>query len=565
MIRNALASLRRDAPHQAIVAFGIAAFLGVRLAHPVQELGNPDIAGILYSADVIVHGGLPYVDTVDLKSPAPFFLLAGVFRLISREFWAVQLAYAIWILLAGPAMWIAARALYGTTRAGKIASAAAVALYLPTAAAFDLNYSEWMATPYVWAFALTLHAVRFGGLGVHLAAGALAAVAFAFKHHAVVLGPAMVGLWGWARWRKHPGAVWWAPLAWGAGALLGFAPLAIPYAARGALPALVHGLIPLGEAARYGSAVVATDPPYVLIHRVPLQQLRAFPLQIAASAASLLGVVLAFRARKTEALSTSTPEPSVAPEASSPFAPQAVFYLLSIVACGLGGLRFFTHYLVQCLAGIALLAAHPAAWLWLTAPRNLVRPKALYVLTRVHLLGLFGLLAVLVGSIPLGHAVLVDNRGAATIAEAGRYIRERTTPDDTIVVWGWAAWGVHYYADRRSPSRIFKMIGQVTTYNDNSRLSRGRSLEFVPGPLADELVRDVREKRPAFIVRANPFFPWTNRDPMESFTELRKILRTEYQLVKSFGKTQLYERVDRIDPSKRSINLRMPVRSRLPK
>ncbi len=37
-----------------------------------------DVAGILYNAMVLDRGGLPYVDTVELKAPGAFYLAGGL-------------------------------------------------------------------------------------------------------------------------------------------------------------------------------------------------------------------------------------------------------------------------------------------------------------------------------------------------------------------------------------------------------------------------------------------------------------------------------------------------------
>jgi hypothetical protein len=530
----------RRSPHVVILAIAFTWLAAVRAAHPVRGLGNPDIAGILYSADVILDGGLPYRDTLDLKPPGSFFLVAGVFRLVARELWAVHAAYLAWVSLAAPAIWVAGRALYGDSPRGKLASSVGVLLYCVSAGAFDLNYSQWMATPYAWAFALALVGVRTGRRVYPFAAGALVAVAYAFKHQAVVLGVMFLLLLVWGRRRGEPGAHGRALVSFTLGGLGGLLPLGIVYALGGALPDLMQGLFPIGEAARYSSVAVPVDSPFTLLFRVPHQQIRGFPLQLVASLAAVLGVVV-LRRRGAEA-------PAAAHEAAAaPMAPQLAFYALGIVACGLGGLRFYAHYLIQCLPALALLGAHPAAWWWL-APRSLPRSKGASLLGRVHLLALLTILGVMLVQIPLRKSAIVDNYGEPSVEQAGAYIRARTEPGDTIVVWGWSGWGVYYFADRRSPSRVFKMVGQVTTYNDNSRLSRGRSLEFVAGPVADQLVADVLEKRPAFFVRAAPFFPGTRRDPLDDFAALRQVLERDYVSVEVFDKLTLYERRDRRAP-----------------
>ena len=52
-----------------VLALALVAFVATRRLHPIQGLGNADIAGILYNADMLNRGLLPYRDTVDLKPP----------------------------------------------------------------------------------------------------------------------------------------------------------------------------------------------------------------------------------------------------------------------------------------------------------------------------------------------------------------------------------------------------------------------------------------------------------------------------------------------------------------
>ncbi len=74
---------RRRAP-LVLVFFGLLVFAATRWFHPVPGIGNPDIGGILYSADTINLGLLPYRDTVDVKQPGSFFIVAAVFRISRR-------------------------------------------------------------------------------------------------------------------------------------------------------------------------------------------------------------------------------------------------------------------------------------------------------------------------------------------------------------------------------------------------------------------------------------------------------------------------------------------------
>lgn len=548
-----LSATPSPSPRARRLAFGLCG-LGVvlhgltRLLHPVTGFGNADIAGILYEADIINDGLLPYHDTADFKSPGTFFLVAAVFRLVARELWAVKLVYAGWALLAAPAIWLAARALYGADDRGTIAAGGAVLLYLLSIGVFDQNYSAWMTPAYAWAFACLLLALR-GRPWLHLAAGLFAGLAFLLKTHALVLAPAFACAWLWSRRRGDPGATASAAPLWLAGALLSLAPLAALYAARGALPALLRGILPVEDALAYAGRVAPeTHWLWSIWWKVPLQMARAFPVQVALGAAALLAVILDRRAAR---------RPGQVPEDMSretwPIAPQLILLAWSVVGCGLGGVRYYVHYLPQYLPALALLAAHPAGWRWLLRRPE---PTRRGLLRRAPALALLGLAAVLASihlvQLARGKASRVDHRASDANAELGEFIRANTTPDECIQVWGWAAWPVYFYADRRACSPVFKVLGQVTDANQNSMFTRSRATDFKPGPLADLLLESFHSRPPAYVVRVRPFFPGVKVDPLDQFTALKQIIERDYVLREKIGRIYLLERLDRIPEPERT-------------
>lgn len=521
-----------------LVLAGVALLVATRLWHPIAGLGNSDIGGILYEADIILDGGVPFRDTVDVKAPGTWFLFAAIFAAFGREIAAVQVVYAGWCLLAAPAVWLAARALYG--RASAWPAAAAVLLYLATVGVFDLNYSSWMATPYAWAFAGLIAAVRGGSARLHALAGACAALAVVFKAQAVVLAPVFALVWLWGRRRGEPGATWGAWALWIAGAALGLAPLVLWYAWHGALPAVLAGLFPVEAAREYGSQALHERWWGWRAWWIAWQQLWVFPVQVGLAAAALLG---AWWRRR---------------EPGDPLAPQLVFYALSVVGCGLGGMRFYVHYLPQCLPALALLAAHPRAWsalrvAWVHAgpdagPRRWIARALALTLAATALWQLV--------QVPRGRAARVDHRGNPGARAAGEYIRARTGPADRVQVWGWAAWPVYFWADRRAPSPVFKVLGQVTDYNQNGMFSRSLRTDFKPGPHADTLLAAMRATPPAYFVRSTPFFPGVREDPLLQFAALREIVARDYVLRRRFGRTRVYELRARLGPEELARALR---------
>ena len=74
------------------LAVGVTVFAFARTTRPISGLGNHDVAGITYNADLLLRGGLPYVDTVEIKAPGTFYLVAAAFQLFGRSVWTVHLA-----------------------------------------------------------------------------------------------------------------------------------------------------------------------------------------------------------------------------------------------------------------------------------------------------------------------------------------------------------------------------------------------------------------------------------------------------------------------------------------
>ena len=511
----------------ALVVLGVVVLLATRAMHRIPGLGNADIAGILYEADIILDGGVPYRDTMDMKSPGTWFLFAAIFRWVAREIWALQAAYVIWCLIAAPAIWLAARALYKNT----VVAGAAVLLYLAAIGLFDLNYSAWMTTPYAWAFASLIVGLHGGSRGWHVLGGVFAAVAVVFKPHAFVLAPTFALVWWWARRRGEVGARWSAWPLWLLGALLGLAPLLLWYRQQGALPELIAGLFPFEIARAYGEASLGGEGWFWRIGRVPRQLVTVYPLHAALGVAALLGCRLARGEGRSFA----------------PLLPALIFFVMSVIGCGVGGLRFYIHYLPQYLPALTLLAVHPEAIAYLRRGlRGELRerwiPGALAASCAV-------LVAVLTIQIPLGLAARVDHKGNRHAKLAGEYIAAHSEPEDRVQVWGWAAWSVYFWADRRAPSPVFKVLGQATGYNENGMFSRSKTIDFRPGPAADVLLAAFREQPPAFFVRVTPFFPGVKADPLEQWPEMQAIVTAQYVLRRRFGKVRVFELRSRLAPA----------------
>lgn len=126
----------------------------------------------------------------------------------------------------------------------------------------------------------------------------------------------------------------------------------------------------------------------------------------------------------------------------------------------------------------------------------------------------------------------------ASEAEAARFIRNHTAPDDRILVWGLSP-GIYALADRRPVGRYpFHKILYT-----NAPLSR-----MIPG-LADrraELIRRFDEQPPKLVLvghhDANGFEPDSSFTSMMRFDELRQRLERDYAKTGEIGRFVLFRR-----------------------
>ena len=134
-----------------LALLGACAFWWVRSQAIEGTVGNADVAGILYNADVLLRSELPFRDSIEYKSPASFFLAAAVFSLFGRDLEVLRAAFSVWMFLGGVVVYLAARWLYRDRT--DVSAGMAAGLYWLSAGHFDFNYSSWMVPAYALSFA----------------------------------------------------------------------------------------------------------------------------------------------------------------------------------------------------------------------------------------------------------------------------------------------------------------------------------------------------------------------------------------------------------------------------
>lgn len=511
---------------------GACVYVHARASLFTEGFDNPDAAGIAYNADLLLRGALPMVDSWEFKAPGAFFLFSVIFW-CWRSLVAVQLVFAVWMLLGLGAVDFAVR----RWRPGRPRARAMVgAAYLLSAGQFDWNYSSWMSPLYAWGGVLIIESLRQPTVRRAVGAGVAGGLALLFKKQAVMLAPLAVIAWILTRRWRWSGATGRTVIGWVLGAGLAAAPMVVFYGARGQLTPLLEGLVPISKVGAYATAM-ENGPPVnlaVLVAQVMAQLAQTFPLLCAAMCVTLVGTV--WRPAIVE-------DP---PGARGLSRVVALWIACSWLAGGLGGGRFYGHYLIQCLPALCLSVAF-LNWEGCLGRNDGGRIGRL-VLAAVLAAGAYQLVEVAAGKGDRYRGVKVRHlQDGRTAPEAvGAFIAARTSADDTIMVWGWTAWPVYYWANRRAPTRVYKALGSLTQFNTNTAFSRGGPTPFVPGPLAEEVQAAFEGGRPPAFFVLSPSFTSTfanDRDPLESFDGLVRLLQRDYRPVATFGDLTVLQRV----------------------
>ncbi|MCA9650069.1 MAG: glycosyltransferase family 39 protein [Myxococcales bacterium] len=517
-----------------LLLLGLVLLVGVRLHVLDDDFPNPDIAGIVYNAELVLDGGRPYLETAEIKPPGAFLMAAASIAVLGRSLVALQLLHALWLAVGGLGVWWAARAVHddeGDPRLGPRCAALGVVVYLVSAAMFSYNYSSWMTPAYALATGAALRGLRRDRARDQLLAGAMALLAFVTIQRAAVLALLLPTLWLWARRRGLMGARPRVLGLWLVGALLAVLPLLAWYAGVGEGGTLLRALLPLGVGMDYTASSDGSGLATLLAALAQLGRVFWFPVGLVLLAA-LATALERERARELGA-----------------WRPGLAWLAVSILGAGLGGGRFYLHYLVQYAPALGLLAASPAIVRAVTkataSPPAEDRGRARVVVGLLVLLSIAQLVEIGLGR---GHRYEAQARrlvGGLTASQAaGAHIRERTAPGDTVQAWGWTAWRIYYWSERRAPGRIYKPLGSVTTFNTNTAFDAGSGVRFRPGPLADEMVAAFDRAPPAYLVYSPSMVDafGARPEPLEEFTELRRRIEAGYVLEAQYGDLRLLRR-----------------------
>jgi hypothetical protein len=490
-----------------------------------------DVAGILYNAMVLDRGGLPYVDTVELKAPGTFYLATWLAGPEARDIARFQIAANTWALASLICVAGLGWRLWG--KLGALVSAGLYALHDAHLDSMDANYVTWANLPQIAAFWLGFEAWRSSSTRLRpslwMLAGALSGFAALCKRpDGVVLVAILIMAASGSAGEGAGPSTWRARLREGGFVVLGFVlahvPIALQYAAAGELGALVDGYV----LSRWGLRYVGARELGVL----------AFFKEGALASAHFLGLALvlvafvAFEAigRFARArLGAGSLEAEQRRELAT-IGFVAVWLLGTLVAASLGG-RFYKGYFVAVAAPACLLAAASSGLLG----RGCRAHWAPRVLALVLCLPLVGRELMLLDRTRIDRGRAHD-RGGRRIAA---HVLANTGADDTIWVWGWHLWDVYPLTGRMSASRIYKSLGILSQPNDDTWRRPASRLRFVESEYSEMLLEELEAARPAYVVLGSTV-------PHREFRRLHRFLRAHYRrdFRVRIGRVQFWRRVE---------------------
>jgi 4-amino-4-deoxy-L-arabinose transferase-like glycosyltransferase len=391
-------------------------------------------------AQIMRHGGIPYRDAFDNKPPLIFAWYYAAFALFGEHIWAPRLLVSLLISATTLLVYFQARFIY--SQRGALVAAAAFAMSMGFAVfETNANVEYFMLLPTVAALLCFTIGERRGGLGWYLLAGALSGVSVMTKETSVFAFALFFLIVAWREYKEHrwgfmrSGLFWRKSLAMGIAFLLALGLVFTPFLLTGTSKDFFDAVfiytwlyVGGGQGDVFKLQQIVTAPAMLVIATGPFVIFGAFGLW-------------AFRRRKEWSERKLVALWSVAA-------------MLGVIAAG----RFFAHYYVILLPGIALLLPAGVVYVrdrWQTEKARLV-VWSLLAVSLITPVGLAGAIY-LHTSADARHEqkfFQIDRAQWETEGPAlAEWIDARTTPDDYIYNMGFQA-DVYFYAQRRSPTRF---------------------------------------------------------------------------------------------------------------
>jgi hypothetical protein len=465
---------------------------------------NPDVAGIAYNARLFLSGGLPYLDSKEIKPPGAFLMFAPLLSLGGLA--AVWFMGVLWGAAGALATGLLSRACFGDDAGKRAAVLHACVAFIGSDG--DINYSFWMATPFTLAAACAVASLHVRDPRRHgllwFGAGALALFAVSIKPSAWPLLALFAVAFGIELHARERSRVVRLVLAGIAGALATALLVSAPFLIANEVGVLLEGL---ASVSAFGNEYVglvkngAGGRLQAIVNGLPCM-VEQLPGPLALALAGLVRLP--------------------GPQARFRFELLAyVFLALAFVGVTFT-LRFYSHDNAQLVPALVLVAVRPgglvAALLDRAGGRWFQQGFASL------LLGLLAALPVVQSRIWYGRFMADRDRMIADICSD---VRPLLRAEDPVLAWGWHGWSVYEHCERRAPGRVFKVLASVTTLNTNT-CNRGYGrMSLRSGPDTEQFLRDFM-KRPPGLFLWTSYFKEMGGDPLDEFHELKALLETHY-------------------------------------
>ncbi|HYR19550.1 MAG TPA: glycosyltransferase family 39 protein [Myxococcales bacterium] len=488
-----------------------AALLALRLPTNVVPILNVDEADFAVESGVLLDGGRPYIEFVEKKPPLIYLLYAGGLALVGRyNLPGLRLLMLAWVAASAWVLGAIARRLLGERAALLAVPGYAVAVSIGPPLDFHAANAETL-------FALPLLLGTWLCLPVDgdtpraqrrrlLASGALIGIASLIKQQA---GIQLLVLAAFVCMRAS-----------GPGAARRVASLVAGFAAPWLLA--IATLARVGALAEFYYWTVTINRYYVangnsLRDGLPLLAGATVVLAKCSPAVWVLAIAqlvrYAVRPRRASAL-------------------LCLWFAGALIPISLGG-RYFLHYFLQLLPPAVLLASDLAVEIWdrLHAHR----------LARVAVGAAFGLsvaVPAVRGMAPYrDREVLSIPHAMPSAREVARYVREHTSPDARVLVWGYGS-ALYFLAERQPATRfpyVTYLVGAVE--GTSAWWSPFRPNEGLEIPRAwDLFFEDLERHPPAMVIdtSAPGYFAFT-RFPPSRYPRLQSFLIANYQRTEVAG------------------------------
>ncbi|MFH1132503.1 MAG: glycosyltransferase family 39 protein, partial [Pseudomonadota bacterium] len=469
----------------------------------IDTFSDEEVASITYGADLLRHGLVPMVHSVETKAPLASFATWAIWGVAGRNLAALESFGLFWALLAALGVFWLGRRLFGL--AGGMIAGIVFAIGSPILDGMALGYYAWTLTPFIWSSVFFVEGLRSGNLGWFVGCGILVSISALFKHQGALIAPFYALILVFDAHLKRPddwrAAKKNAPLFYLIGVVLGFLPVVLYYAIKGGLVSFIYqfffsysGWESLAGEGNWNAKLLRLFDGFN-----GLWEFLAIPTLLAC----LSFVSLPLRRHGVWTLMNAF----------------LVSHFLVGAFCLVLGFRFVESHYLLLLPVMAWLAGHPDGlflrWFntkWPSGFKGWLRGALIFCL--------------LVGLTPpvFPHIKKINdlkrNRysskslqiEAKTIA---RVIRKNTDAQTKIWVWGQPAWSVYFYADRLSASRYYKSLGIITNQPANT-WRRSATTYFVRKGPWHVISKDLARTKPRFVVltKAQSALGWNELDSL---------------------------------------------------